>query len=63
MRTKHRNRKDKWFLIRYGQSQHTFSFKTKHQAKMILREMSRGQNVCGNIIHVLAGSYYFPEDN
>ena len=43
MRTKHRKRKDKWFLIRYSQSeQNIFSFKIKRQAKNVFpRDVER----------------------
>ena len=43
MKTKQRNGKDKWFLIRYGLSEQTFSFKIKLQAEFFFQVMTKGE--------------------
>ena len=42
MRTKHRDRKDKWFLKRYGLTEHA-------KQKASFREMSKAQEVWGDL--------------
>ena len=49
-RTKHKHGKDKWFLIRYGQSEHKIFIKNQTPSKQCLAKWCRKDNMYSTVI-------------